>query len=427
MSEQIGLPANKNNFKMGSMDNKSAALGTVLQGISLLVLFLSVHEVVFRDFIFGANSQIWIQLLSFGVIGMALILQLLYGRLAIPLSSIIVWSSFSAFLLLAFTIHETVVFSLVLQPTFIFVLTVLFANPDFISVRKWAYRVALLICILPLVSFVVHFFLPVNVLIRDFFTDGKHVHQNLVFLSFSPSIYYVGGIAVARLSSIFDEPGTFGFFVSIFGSALYLARKERLALFVFICGITSFSTAYLLFLVVVFPLLFGNTLKKYRILIFIILGGLVFFILQFVPEVVRFLSIRLGYAFRENHNRTEGWQVSIEAIMNMPLFGGMLKNYSERAISASGILVFMAYIGIPATLLLLGLIIGQLVRATKKMGYSFENKKGVVVFFAALAMTIANRNNMFNLSGYVMVLFAVIAGSVFVVRESDETGEASTK
>ena len=389
----------------------SSRIGRMVAAL-LFVWFLAVPEVVIRDLFLGPSSQPVILYLAILTMTIVLLARLIGGTIQVPRVSFVAWTLFSVFLLLSFISNETTVWILLFQPTLILVLIIAFTNSGLTRYKHASFLISMAICVLPVVSFVAHFLTPFNVLVRGLFTDVGGDSQSLVFLSFSQSIYRLGGLVIPRLGSIFDEPGTFGFFASIFGSLLYAYGRRRLARFVFICGLVSFSSAYLLFVALTIPMWIFDDFKPVRAMLFVAALALaIVLIWSAIPDTLRFLGTRFLYAFADVNNRSAGWRDSIESIFRNPFFGSSLAGYRSRSIGAHGFLVFMAYIGTPATICLLALVFSGLFLQARSMGYSFTDWRRKWLIIAAITITVANRNNYFNISGFCLTLFAVVAAT----------------
>jgi hypothetical protein len=378
----------------------------------LMISFLAVPEVVIRDLFLGPGSYPFVLAVAVSLMAYLSAVRLLARTYRMHRSSLVVWALFCAAILLSFVSNGAVVPVLIAQPALILLFAIAFRECDWSTVSRIFFVVALLICALPVLSFIVHFLTPFKVILPEVFTDATGDRQSIVFTSFSVSIYRVGGLAIPRLSSVFDEPGTFGFFVSIFGSLLFLRKRVTLARLVLFSGLVSFSTAYLLFFVLTAPVWLTKDFRRGGVFLLVgFLGGLAILVWRATPEAVSFFGTRLLYAFGDTHDRTIGWSMAIESLKKNPLFGMYLSGYTERAVPASGALVIMAYVGAPATVALLLLVLMELAYQVRFLGYPLNDWKGIYVLGVAVLITVANRNNFFNISGYILVLFAAVAAS----------------
>jgi hypothetical protein len=294
-----------------------------------IISFLSVPEVAFRDFVLGLDAFEFIRLSTYILIIVNVLFALYYNALKISRPLLLIWLLYLAFISSSFIANNIIVWSLILQPSFIFILIIIFSSENFFDFKMYFYKIGIVIASLPLVSLMLHLLLPINGITRNAFVDHLGSSIGIVFLSFSPSFWNIGGTLIPRFSGIFDEPGTFGFFISIFASAVYWQKNTKTAIFIFLCGISSFSTAYLIFLIAILPVLIFNSIKnKYLIFISTIIILCTIFFIQF-SNVFDFSVRRTLYAFSDHHNRVFGWYMAKNSIISNPLFGGLLHGYES--------------------------------------------------------------------------------------------------
>ena len=108
-----------------------------------------------------------------------------------------------------------------------------------------------LILIATFISFILYIVSP---MILYTFIDHAGHEVKVIYGSMSSSVYRIGAANFARLNFVFDEPGTFGVFISFLVSFIYYMQKRiTFSLIIVIsAGVVSVSLAYFLFLFLFF-------------------------------------------------------------------------------------------------------------------------------------------------------------------------------
>jgi hypothetical protein len=305
------------------------------------------------------------------------------------------------------SIAHFVIITILLEYSIIF-LEKTFVNNYAIRLSLWT------LLFLPLLSMVL-FSLKQDVFLEQYDNQGHLI--KLIYLSFSSSIYQIGDLVFARMNGFFDEPGTLGFFYSmLIGLFLLNSKTTRMKLVtISIFGLASLSLTYILYVISIAIYKIGHSLKLFVMLIVL---SLTFALVaptstgnneeSFSAYMLgRFISLIDG-----TNNRSDGNSDSIEIIIKSPLGIGDDK-YNEREISSSGILVLIAYKGYLYGFSILMMYFFYILRIQKMFKLGFMD---IAPFGLALFLNLLSRNNLFNASGMVIILFAQFA-YLYLIRK----------
>lgn len=242
-----------------------------------------------------------------------------------------------------------------------------------------------------------------------FYSFNDHAGHNIkvVYGSLSSSIYRVGSANFARLNFIFDEPGTFGMFISFLVSFMFYLQKRLTfsLLLVILVGAVSVSLSYILFLFCFFfyllskRFLFRPNWQTLLLIIFTLfsLGSL--FEFKDEQKTIGYVFDRLESIYSNKHNRSEGNSEALSIIISNPE-GVSVSDFERRRFSSSGIFVIAAYHGLLYALSFAVLYIGFMFFLIKRGGNWFP-------LVIALSITFLSRNNLFNYSGVGIMLLAI--------------------
>jgi hypothetical protein len=239
------------------------------------------------------------------------------------------------------------------------------------------------------------------------FTDHAGHSIKIVYGSFSSSIYNIGSASFARLNAFFDEPGTFGMFISFLVSIMYYVDKKitpTLLIAVF-AGIVSVSLSYYLFLMFFLLIVFApHNIVKFNMksalgLLFIIIIGIILLNSRQEIELVNYIFERFESVSSNNTNRSAGNSDAIFSLLQEPI-GTNVKSFDNREFSSSGIFVIAAYHGILYACGFVGLFFGFF--------WGISRGGNVWPMIIALGISILTRNNMFNYSGMSIFLLALL-------------------
>ncbi|NQZ87041.1 MAG: hypothetical protein HRT54_05615 [Colwellia sp.] len=254
-----------------------------------------------------------------------------------------------------------------------------------------------------ILSFILYILHPM--ILYTFYDHSGH-EIKLVYGSLSSSVYQIGSAKFSRLNFIFDEPGTFGMFISFVISYMYyLQKKITTSMIIVICvGIASVSLAYFLFLCCFFIYIaLKNSLFQFNIKS-IIWGGVVvllisgLFNLRSEVKLIAYIADRFESISSNDHNRSKGNSEALNIVFIEPL-GVTVKDFDERRFSSSGLFVISAYHGVLYALSFLCLYMGFIYSLFKRGGDCFP-------LIIAISLTILSRNNLFNYSGVALMLLA---------------------
>lgn len=253
----------------------------------------------------------------------------------------------------------------------------------------------------------------------SFFDNQGHL-LHLVYTSFSSSLYRLDSIQFARMSLIFDEPGTFGLFCTLLSSILFILqqRLSKSGVIVLVVGLSSVSLAFNIYLLLflTFVIFYGNSLSfsinKMLLYILLLILFASFLILPF--DIINndfggYLLSRFESIFSGNNNRSDGNSLALRLLSESP-FGLNEISFEQRVLSSSGILVLSAYKGILYSVSFVLIYISFFIAVM-----NFSNIKPLLILplFLALAIALLSRNNFFNISGPVLLLFAIYCGTFF--------------
>lgn len=262
---------------------------------------------------------------------------------------------------------------------------------------------ALMLLSLPLISFGLFLANPV---ITFSFEDNQGHQLSILYASLSSSIYKIGALEFARMSLIFDEPGTCGVFFSLLSGCLYMreGKISSIGLVVLLLGIPTLSLAYFIYLV---ALVLWDSLSRFATgrgalsgLATILVITLATAGLATISEggITTYLAERVMSTSEGEHNRSEGNTEAMAAIKGEPL-GLPAASFRDRELTSSGILVIAAYKGIFYALGFLVLYGYFVIRVRSQFPCFF----GIA---ASIFIAVVTRNNFFNYSGPVLLLVA---------------------
>lgn len=265
-----------------------------------------------------------------------------------------------------------------------------------------------------IVSFVAYIIFPISY--YTFIDHSGHVIE-LVYGSFSSSIYVIGASHFARLSFIFDEPGTFGMFMSFLISVFYYFERKISGFqkLMIIAGIASMSLSFFLFLsILIFMDNFKYLIYQAKLKSFISFTLLISFIILFVinhesNDILKYIYERFFSIFTNSNNRSVGNSAALQAILNNP-FGVSVSDFEIRRFSSSGIFVITAYHGIFYCL--------SFIISLASFFWSISSKGNVFPLLIAVTISVITRNNMFNFSGVSLLLlsFLIFQTSIILGR-----------
>lgn len=255
-----------------------------------------------------------------------------------------------------------------------------------------------------LASFIFYIINPIT-----YYSFNDHAGHNIkvVYGSLSSSIYRIGSINFARLNFIFDEPGTFGMFISFLVSFMFYLQKRLtfFSLLVILVGLVSVSLSYILFLLCFFfyllskRLLFRQNWQTLLLIIFTVLSLGSLFQFKDEQKIIGYVFERLESIYSNNHNRSDGNSEALNAIISHPE-GVSVSDFERRQFSSSGMFVIAAYHSLLYALSFAILYIGFMFFLIRRGGDWFP-------LVIALSITFLTRNNLFNYSGAGIMLLAI--------------------
>lgn len=235
------------------------------------------------------------------------------------------------------------------------------------------------------------------------FNDLSGHHMSVIPFSLTSSIYRLSSIQFARLSYIFDEPGTAGTFFMLLASTLMLVRGKNF-LSATLTGLFSISLSYVVWIMAVFlslPLRRSINLKAVISTLTIII--ILFNLLLLYDEFYQYLKVRINSIISFSHNRSDGNGLALEMFKNS-ILGSSDDGWNNRIISSSGLIAMLAYKGIifcSVYLVLYAQIFAKLFK--KKMSY-----RGLYVFTLSMIIILLTRNNPFFASTPLMLLVSYV-------------------
>jgi hypothetical protein len=288
--------------------------------------------------------------------------------------------------------------------------------------KKRAIFIALL---LPLFSFLLFSIKP---LVAYTFADNQGHTIQLTYLSLTSSIYRLQSIQFARMSGIFDEPGTMGMFFTFLSSILYL-REGRLSVngaVVLVAGLASVSLAYIIYVLCL--LLYsaihpGRRPARFRELIMQVVFTAMFFAALIgaassgESEFGSYVVSRIESVFENSNNRSSGNTEAISIIAAGPA-GISESAFESRELSSSGVVVLGAYKGILYAIAFFILYSSFVIHVVAR-----ESRSGWVAipFIIAILIGFLTRNNLFNSSGPILLLVAFVVASVIYAESSSRS------
>ncbi|MGM7317977.1 hypothetical protein [Idiomarina sp. ST10R2A5] len=219
------------------------------------------------------------------------------------------------------------------------------------------------------------------------------------YLSFSSSIYNLPGISFARMNSVFDEPGTFGLFISMVLFLDYYNRRKLDFTFLSIglLGLSSMSLAYIIYFIGIIIIVSFSKIKLKNFFTIAILFSISILILSFDSSFSEYIIGRFDSILNDSHNRSSGNELALDFLAHS-LAGMSDAVFDKRLIPSSGILVLAAYKGVLFVLPFIFMVFWLLL-------YFPKNK---LIFFFLFLIVISTRNNFFTGFMLHLLLFIVV-------------------
>ncbi|RXS43028.1 hypothetical protein EST55_04560 [Idiomarina sp. 29L] len=255
--------------------------------------------------------------------------------------------------------------------------------------------------LLAFVSFVLFLIKPENLFV---FEDHSGHTVYATYFSFSSSIYNLPGISFARMNSVFDEPGTFGLFISMVLFLDYYNRKkfDFTFLSIGVLGLSSMSLAYIIYFIGIIIIASVSKVRLRNFFIVAILFALFAFLLSFDSSFSEYIVGRFDSILNDSHNRSSGNELALE-FLAQSWVGLSDTMFDKRLIPSSGIMVLAAYKGVLFVLPFVFSVLWLLV-------YFPKNK---TIFFFLFLIVIATRNNFFT--GFMLhILLFIIIWSYYI-------------
>ena len=257
-----------------------------------------------------------------------------------------------------------------------------------------------------IVSFVLYLNKP---LVLYEFQDASGHEMKLAYMSLTSSIYRIGSANFARLNFIFDEPGTFGMFVSFLISIIYLVEKKvsKIIVVLSISGLCSLSLSFYLYLISFLSVcILPDILKKIKaknvlMFLFLIIVFVFVFFKNSDSSIVEYISGRISGVFSGNeNNRSSGNTEALSYMISYPE-GVSVKSFEDRLFSSSGFLVISAYHGILYSLAFVFIYLAFFFSIKEKFIYKLPLAVSILI-------VILSRNNVFNYSAPILLLTCIV-------------------
>lgn len=241
------------------------------------------------------------------------------------------------------------------------------------------------------------------------FQDASGHEMKWTYLSFTSSIYRIGSANFARFNLIFDEPGTFGMFLSFFISVVYLIDKKinNIIIILSISGLCSLSLSFYLYLIFFLIICFlptvlkGIKIKNIAILTVVLFLLMVFFFNNIDSSIVEYILGRVSGVFSgAENNRSSGNAEALSYMISYPE-GVSVKSFEDRLFSSSGFLVISAYHGILYSLAFIFIYLAFFFSIKEKFVYKLPLAVSILI-------VILSRNNVFNYSAPILLLTCIV-------------------